>query len=284
MFYPSQQGDNEIQLYKNALVKLQGFHSAFGEDAQIYSREEIVKEFKMFDSSVKDVIDKKIALLREVRELYNTNRKLYHKIKSLPLKSRVMRDTGRNSGKSVVFVSSNVKTEFYLATSTKIEAIDFLKAVEYLKAKPEEQPTPFTDDMTHYNHVNGALEKFNTEYIEAADTSSISTTRKDLDRTSLEANSFLRTIRQVSDDDTLISYCTTLSGYINEGIYQQLPRRLKELSRKYRNDRAKIKVSQFDILNDIEKLFNEYETMDREQRRNAQDVSNPLIIISETFV
>lgn len=283
MFYPSQQGDNEIQLYKNALVKLQGFHSAFGEDAQIYSREEIVKEFKMFDSSVKDVIDKKIALLREVRELYNTNRKLYHKIKSLPMKSRVMRDTGRNSGKSVVFVSSNVKTEFYLATSTKIEAIDFLKAVEYLKAKPEEQPAPFTDDMTHYNHVNGALEKFNTEYIEAADTSSISTTRKDLDRTSLEANSFLRTIKQVSDDDTLISYCTTLSGYINEGIYQQLPRRLKELSRKYRNDRAKIKVSQFDILNDIEKLFNEYETMDREQRRNAQDVSNPLIIISETF-
>ena len=30
MFYPSQQGDKEIKLYKNALVKLQGFHSAFG--------------------------------------------------------------------------------------------------------------------------------------------------------------------------------------------------------------------------------------------------------------
>ena len=74
MFYPSQQGDKEIQLYKNALVKLQGFHSAFGEDAQIYSKEEIVKEFQMFDSNVKDSIDKKIALLREVRELYNSDR------------------------------------------------------------------------------------------------------------------------------------------------------------------------------------------------------------------
>lgn len=62
MFYPSQQGDKEIQLYKNALVKLQGFHSAFGEDAQIYSKEEIVKEFQMFDNNVKDSIDKKIAL------------------------------------------------------------------------------------------------------------------------------------------------------------------------------------------------------------------------------
>ena len=48
------------ELYKNALIKLQGFHSAFGEDAQIYSREEIVKEFQIFDSNIKDSIDKKI--------------------------------------------------------------------------------------------------------------------------------------------------------------------------------------------------------------------------------
>ncbi len=136
MFYPSQQGDKEIKLYKNALVKLQGFHSAFGEDAQIYSKEEIVKEFKMFDNNIKDSIDQKIALLREVRELYNKDRKLYHKIKSLPMKSRVMRQTGHFVGKSVVFVSSNVKTEFYLADASGIHVIDFLDAVMYLKAKP----------------------------------------------------------------------------------------------------------------------------------------------------
>ena len=283
MFYPSRQGDREIQLYKNALVKLQGFHSAFGEDAQIYSHEEIVKEFKMFDSNVKDVIDKKIALLREVRELYNRDRNLYNKIKSLPMKSRAMRNTGKHSGKSIVFVSSNVKTEFYLATSSKVEAIDFLEAVKYLKANPEEQPVPFTNEMVHFNHVNEALQKFTSEYVEAADTTSINVTRRDLDRTSLEANSFLRTIKQVSDDDRLISYCDTLTKYINEGIYQKLPRRIKELSRKYRNDRAKVKLAQYDILKDIEKLVGEYKTMNGDQRRDAQDVSNPLVIISETF-
>lgn len=283
MFYPSRQGDGEIQLYKNALVKLQGFHSAFGEDAQIYSHEEIVKEFKMFDSNVKDVIDKKIALLREVRELYNRDRNLYNKIKSLPMKSRAMRNTGKHSGKSIVFVSSNVKTEFYLASSSKVETIDFLEAVKYLKANPEEQPAPFTNEMVHFNHVNEALQKFTSEYVEAADTTSINVTRRDLDRTSLEANSFLRTIKQVSDDDRLISYCDTLTKYINEGIYQKLPRRIKELSRKYRNDRAKVKLAQYDILQDIEKLVGEYKTMNSDQRRDAPDVSNPLVIISETF-
>lgn len=281
LFYPSRQGDKEIQLYKNALVKLQGFHSAFGEDAQIYSKEEIVKEFQMFDNNVKDYIDKKIELLREVRNLYNNDRELYHKIKALPMKSRAMRDIGKHSGKSVVFVSSNIKTEFYLATSKNIETIDFLEAVEYLKAEPEEQPVPFSDDEQHYKHVNKALEKYSTEYVEAADTSSIN--RPDLDKTSLEANKFLRTIKQITTDSELVSQCNVLTGYINEGIYAQLPRRLKKLSREYKNDQKRIREEEYKIKVEIKGLFEEYQTMDKEQRHDAQDISNPQIVISESF-
>ena len=281
MFYPSKQGDKEIQLYKNALVKLQGFHSAFGEDAQIYSREEIVKEFQMFDSNVKDSIDKKIALLREVRELYNHDRKLYHKIKALPMKSRVMRHTGKHSGKSVIFVSSSVKTEFYLANSKGIEVIDFLEAVKYLKSQPEEQPVPFSNGEQHYKHVNSALARYTAEYVEAADTSSIN--RTDLDKISLEANKFLRTIKQISTDSELKTQCDVLIGYINEGIYAQLPRYLKTLSREYRNNRAKIKQDEYLLQNKISELLDEYQTMNREQRHEAHDISNPQIIISESF-
>lgn len=281
LFYPSRQGDKEIQLYKNALVKLQGFHSAFGEDAQIYSKEEIVKEFQMFDNNVKDYIDKKIELLREVRDLYNNDRELYHKIKALPMKSRAMRDIGKHSGKSVVFVSSNIKTEFYLATSKNIETIDFLEAVEYLKAEPEEQPVPFSDDEQHYKHVNKALEKYSTEYVEAADTSSIN--RPDLDKTSREANKFLRTIKQITTDSELVSQCNVLTGYINEGIYAQLPRRLKKLSREYKNDQKRIREEEYKIKEEIEGLFEEYQTMDKNQRHDAQDISNPQIVISESF-
>ena len=279
LFYPSRQGDKEIQLYKNALVKLQGFHSAFGEDAQIYSKEEIVKEFQMFDNNVKDYIDKKIELLREVRDLYNNDRELYHKIKALPMKSRAMRDIGKHSGKSVVFVSSNIKTEFYLATSKNIETIDFLEAVEYLKA--EEQPVPFSDDEQHYKHVNKALEKYSTEYVEAADTSSIN--RPDLDKTSLEANKFLRTIKQITTDSELVSQCNVLTGYINEGIYAKLPRRLKKLSREYKNDQKRIREEAYKIKEEIKGLFEEYQTMDKNQRHDAQDISNPQIVISESF-
>ena len=281
MFYPSQQGDKEIQLYKNALIKLQGFHSAFGEDAQIFSQEEIVKEFQMFDSQVKDNIDKKIALLREVRELYNSDRKLYRKIKTLPMKTRVMRDSGQHSGSSVIFISSSLKTEFYLATPEKVQAIDFLQAVDYLKASPEERPAPFTSEAQHYSQVNKALEKYTSEYIEVADTASIN--RTDLDKTSLEANKFLRIIKQITCDSELKAQCDTLIRYINEGIYANPPRVLKALSRSYKNDKAKMKQDEYILQAKIANLLSEYQTQDTTQRHEAQEITQPQIIISESF-
>jgi len=281
MFYPSQQGDKEIQLYKNALIKLQGFHSAFGEDAQIFSKEEIVKEFQMFDNNVKDSIDQKIALLREVRELYNNDRKLYHKIKDLPMKSRVMRNTGKHSGKSIVFVSSSVKTEFYWVTQTEVKPLDFLKAVTYLKASPEEKAVPFTREQQHYNDVNRALGQYHKEYVEAADTTSIN--RTDLDKTSLVANKFLRTIKQITTDRRLQSQCDTLMGYINEGIYAKLPRFLKNLSKEYGSHREKMQQEEYKLQNIISELCDEYQTKDKAQLHDARDISDPRIIISESF-
>lgn len=200
------------------------------------------------------------------------------------MKSRVMRNTGKHSGKSIIFVSSNVKTEFYLATVTNVEVIDFLDAVKYLKAKPEEMPEKFSNEEQHYKHVNKALELYITDYVEAADTSSINNSRTDLDNTSREANKFLRTIKQITQDDELKSQCDILTGYINEGIYSQLPKYLKTLSREYKNDRVKIKEDEYNIQTKISELVGEYHTLNKEQRHEAKDISNPQIIISESFL
>ena len=283
LFYPSQQGDHEIQLYKNALIKLQGFHSAFGEDAQIYSREEIVRQFTLFDSNVKDSVDKKIALLRELRELYNNNRELYHKIKELPMKSRVLRDTGKHSGKTVAFISSDVKTEFYLVNDRKAEVIDFLEAVKYLKAKSEEQAVPFTTatDTPHYGHVNAAINKYKSEYIQAKDTDVAR--RTDLDRTALEANTFLRHVKQITTDRKLMEWCDILTAYINEGMYARLPRELKAISREYKGDRVKMKADDYKIQGKISELIEEYQIKVSE-KESIKELSDPRIIISETFI
>jgi ERCC4-related helicase len=280
LFYPSKQGDHEIKLYANALVKLQGFHSAFGEDAQIYSKEEIVKQFEMFDSKIKDTVDKKIALLREVRELYNTNRELYHKIKNLPMKSRVLRDNKHRTGKTIVFVSSNVKTEFYLAQNNKVDVIDFLDAVNYLRAKPEEKPLPFSNDEKHYKNVNNALDKYVRDFVEDADTNTA--IRTDLDKVSLEANKFLRSIKQITQDSQLKKSCDTLITLVTAGVYQKLPRYLRDLSRGYKNDRVRVKQDEFLLSGKLDVLVAEYKTQEKEG--NKVTVGDPQIIISESFI
>jgi len=282
MFYPSRQGDSQIQLYKNALIKLQGFHSAFGEDAQIYSREEIVKQFNLYDSNIKDDVDKKIALLREVKDLYNNNRELYHKIKNLPMKSRVIRDINKYKNKSIVFISSSFKTEFYLAIDNQSEPIDFLEAVKYLKATLEEKPVQFNSNELHYKHVNSALDKYSKEFIKSNDSASIN--RTDLDKTSLEANKFLRTIKQITQDEVLKLNCDLLISYINEGVYAKLPRAIKTLAREYKNNREEIKGKEYTIQTRITDLLKDYQTMSKDDRANVQDISDPQIIISETFI
>ena len=283
MFYPSPQGNEQIKLYENALVKLQGFHSAFGEDVQIYSKEEIVKQFQMFDSNVKDNIDEKLALIRELREIYYNNRELYDKIKLLPLKSRVARNTGKHTDKSIVYVSSDVKTEFYLAVDKTVKPIDFLEAIKYLKAKPEEKASQFMNVSKNYEHVNLALSKYTREYVEAADVSSIN--RTDLDNISKTALNFLRRITQVFSDNTIKVQCHILTDYINKGIYTQLPRRLRDLSKPYKGDKVQIKEDEVKLKQTLAELINEYQTMSNEMQEKAvPKVSDPQVIISETFI
>ena len=283
MFYPSPQGNKQIKLYENALVKLQGFHSAFGEDVQIYSKEEIVKQFKMFDSNVKDSMDAKLALIRELRDVFNNNRELYDKVKQLPLKSRVARNTGKHTNKTIIFVSSDVKTEFYLATDKTVVPIDFLEAVKYLKAKPEEQAVPFLPDSKNYDHVNRALRKYTSEYVEAADDSSIN--RTDLDNISKTALNFLRKLKQTFTDSMVKAQCDVLAAYINNGVYTQLPRRLRDLSKPYKGDKVQIKQDENKLKKEILSLVDEYQTISKEKQEEAvPKVSDPQIIISETFI
>jgi len=275
LFYPSSQGDKEIQLYKNALIKLQSFHSAFGEDAQIFSREEIVKHFELYDSKVTDVIDRKLALLREVRELYNSDRAYYHKIKALPKKSRVMRSSAKHSGKTVAFISSPIKTEYYLCSSQDTRAIDLLEAVEYLKATPEEEPAPISSALKtrHFEHVNNALQKFCAEHIEAIN--SVSVKPADLDKKSAEALKYLRTLKRALSTDSQANYlCDRLIALITEGVYSPLPKKVIKLAKAHKAHEA---------LPFLQELAKEYNASDTSSS-TATDNTAPGIIISETFI
>lgn len=282
LFYPSRQGNNEIQLYQNALVKLQGFHSAFGEDAQIFSREEIVREFTLFDSNVRDSVDQKIELLRELRELYNSDRDRYRRIQKLPLKSRVIRHTDHPDGESVVFISSAVKTEFYRVGASGAEAIDFLEAVEMLRAPRDEKPVGGPCPELHYRHVQRALQQYIAEYTRDADDTSIH--NDTMDNLSRYAHRFLRDLLHAfPHDPSLCQQCDRLRHLLRKGTYARLPRRLKHLAQHYRTNQSLINQDLDRLRKELDALVEEYyspETDDTAPRALLE----PQIVLSETFV
>lgn len=69
-FYPSAQGDGQINLVQNAYTKLQAFHTMFGEDAKIFSQEEELSEgsFEAIIDGEESPQEKYIAELKQFRD------------------------------------------------------------------------------------------------------------------------------------------------------------------------------------------------------------------------
>ena len=69
-FYPSSQGDEQINLVQNAYTKLQSFHTMFGEDAKIFSQEEELSEgnFETIVDGEESPQEKYIAELKKYRD------------------------------------------------------------------------------------------------------------------------------------------------------------------------------------------------------------------------
>jgi superfamily II DNA/RNA helicase len=289
LFYPSQQGNKEIKLNENVLIKLQGFHSALGEDAQIYSKEEIVHEFQLFDPKIKDKTDEQLAFLREVRDLYNTDRKLYKKIKNLPPKSRTCRENHNQPNQknhntdifTIAFLQSPRKIEYYKVNAGKVEPINFLDAAKMLKASKEEKAGDFTRIAEqHFNHVNRAIQKFNADKVVQQDNESINSKLKE-DKVYLVADKFLRTYAaNITQDDAIKNKISALRNILQQGKYNNLQKELKKLDTNFKTFDEQ-KNGQSDIDKQINNLHKKYHS----DTNNENDIDNtePHIVISETF-
>ena len=290
MFYPSQEGNQEIKLYQNALLKLQGFHAALGEDSQIYSREEILHDFKLFDENVRDNVDKQLELLREIRELYARDQKLYERIKSLPAKSRSFRQPNiteekkLESGTSIVYITKGLKSQFYKIVGNGAPVkLEFVEAAELLKAKVEEPVGSFdaVKDI-HYTHVDKA---FNAYLIEEEQNNATESLINKANDNGTKALAVMRNLKRVFKNEAIYEKLLVLDKYIQEGIFNRLTKSINTLQRdinKLTKDGSKVVDHKDKILPVIESLYDRYHLSEKKVVNEDND-SNPMIITSETF-
>lgn len=296
MFYPSAQGNKEIHLYSNALIKMQGFHSAFGEDAQIYSKEEIVKEFQMFNPDIMDVVDRNLKFLEEVRALYRTNRKLYNRIKALPMKSRTVRKVNACQVKkkdllhsTIVYLSSPQKIEYYwMHDDGRAESIPFLDAMDIMKAKMDEQPEPFEEVMDyHYEQVRNAVQSYKSHVIAVVDTDSIANMRKD--KSTTDVLSVLRMMQRTLGADDVhngqsIEQCKKLQKIVELGVFTGLRSNINSFGRAIKKKQISSSEVIEQTIEKVAELYERYNIPIESEEENSEEIMEPQIVVSETFI
>ena len=287
MFYPSMQGNQEIHLYSNALIKLQGFHSAFGEDAQIYSREEIVKEFQMFNPDIQDAVDRNLKFLEEARELYRTHRKLYNHIKALPMKSRTVREIGKHSHSTIVYLSSPQKVEYYwVKADGKALSIPFLDAMDIMKAEMEEKPGDFAKVLDfHYDQVKLALESYQKVVRKVVDAESMENRKKD--KSTNAVLSILRTMNRALnavDAEKTVAQIKKLEQIVELGVFTGLNSSINSFNRQVKKQKPSSEDLVAQIIDKIDELFDRYNIpLDTDEERN-EEILEPQIVVSESFI
>jgi hypothetical protein len=161
-FYPTARVDSDIELKKKAIMKLQAFHSALGEDSQIYSTDEEVDTFGLFERVPEDEErDERLSLLMELRRFRAQNPEQFRRIAKLPARCRVGRADPPRARTTVAFIRNSRRDAFYRLCpgESKPEEITFTEAaLEFRAPDPAEQTMPLHGD--HHAQVNAATAAF----------------------------------------------------------------------------------------------------------------------------
>lgn len=292
VFYPSREGNREINLNQIALSKIQTFHTTFGEDNQIYSKDEILDRNlgKLFDEGMKaqqEEQNKEIPFYEELRTLYHTNRKEYNRIAKISLRSRTGRETRTLngvtlSGDTLVFLKTNFRKLFFLV-SEAAEEISVLDALNYFKADPEEKPVERI--AQHHDHINLALKKFRV--IQDEEIRNQETSREEQGNMGVQVvtavsllNSFMR---EIQDQDIALKVAQ-LKTLAERGVITYIAKRLQRIQKDIRRIGGKSRMTHDEALSEIIEMANKYDKyFVAEESLKNQEETNAEIILSESF-
>ena len=292
VFYPSREGNREINLNQIAVSKIQTFHSTFGEDNQIYSQNEILDRnlSKLFDEALKEQkkdFNQEIPYYEELRSLYQTNRREYNRIAKISLRSRTGRESHivdgvTLSGDTLVFLKTNFRKVFFLV-SENAEEISVLDALKYFKATPDEKPAERIKE--HHQHVEKALVKFRTirdTEIQQEETSK--ETQGNMGAQVTTAISLLTNFMREIDDNDLYLKVAQLKTLAERGVITYIAKRLQRIQKDLRRVSGKARMTHDEALAEIIEMAEKYAPyyMAEEALLNEKE-SDAEIILSESF-
>lgn len=274
-FFPTSQVNDGIELERKAKQKLHAFHTALGEDSQIYSEEESPESFGLFDKTAEEDKSEELELLMELRKFRISKPEEFEKIKKMPLRARVGRRDDSRSQQTVVYIRSRRRNGFYLAKQDgSIVQLSFLATARMFRAGEKERPVQLHDQ--HHEHVSKAM-NFNLRAIDMQETFNI-TTRKVPPQESKAIGILQSLVKSVPEEHKVL--INNGIERIREGTFAALHRSVNDMHKQAQKERMSMDKY-------IEKNIEILAGFDLSQRKKSTQIdytSTAEIVLSESFI
>lgn len=283
-FYPTAKVNNDIELEKKAIMKLQAFHSALGEDSEIFSPDEEIQSFGLFEKDVDEEKDERLAYLMELRKFKSENPQEFRRIRNLPLKARVGRKDRTKKGSTICFIRNNKRDAFYwVKENEELEEMGFVEVAKEFRADVPEQAISLHDN--HHNQVAFASSYFEDKLQEEmASNQVVDTTQGPNEKRALAYLDGFLSFSFVSETEK--QKIKAAKTAIKLAKFQKLQREVNALKR----NAKKTKIKPVELLDAVIKIIDKYpiDTEDDETSTPIVTVKSfekmkPEIIISESY-
>ncbi len=283
LFYPTAQVDNHIELRKKAMMKLQAFHSALGEDSQIYSQDEEVENFGLFDADMQEERDEHLVFLMELRKFKEDHPEQFRIIRNMPLRARTGRKDETKSGSTTCFIRNPKRDAFsHISKEGELKELTFVECARIFKADLPEKAIALHDQ--HHEQVSLAktdfAEKLHEEITQAYGLDAHQGPHEKKALAFLDA--FLHLPITGEQDRFKIKAAKTA---IRLAKFQKLQRAINRLQQAIK----KKKITNVELLDALLNIINKYpldqveETAPKQTTQAEENVLEPEIIISESF-
>lgn len=285
-FFPTSRTDNEIDLNKKAYMKLQAFHSALGEDSQIYSTDEEFNSFGLFEKIPEEEKDERLEYLNFLRKFSTENPDEYHRIKNkIPTRARTGRKNKSAKEQTITFIKNKKRDSFYLIYADLThEELTFVEAARLYKAEISERAFPL--HSLHHEQINCALSSFTTgeNITNLGDKANVKLGPNESKAISFIEKQSLQEFVTNGDKDLINAGVTA----IRRGKFQKLPREINKLIK----DSVSKKPTRLEVFKSIMKILKSYPLLEAVSESGEKEktvakriikTEKPEIILSESF-
>lgn len=282
-FYPTAKVNIDIELEKKAIMKLQAFHAALGEDSQIYSPDEETETFGLFDKQMEEEKDEKLTYLMMIRDIKEKNPTLFKQIKNMPLRARVGRKNAILKNGTICFIKDEKRDAFiFVKPNNETEELTFLETVRQFEAFQHEKGIPL--HTLHHEQVQKAIQVFADKIEdEKAKDKKVDTTQGPNEKNAIAYLDAMLHLPFINDKETQLIIIAKEA--IRKGRFQNLQRDINKLHKAVKKTPLKPVL----ILEKIIGILNSY-PLKQEEEEVYQEVHmikprvmNPEIIITESF-